>query len=702
MILFPMTTISEALAIALQYQQAGQLQTAEQIYRQILQVEPNDADAIHLLGMIAHQVGKHEIAVEYIERAIELNGTDAAFHNNLGEVYRGMRRIPEAVACYRRALELKPDYAEAHNNLGNAMQGQGKLDESITCYRRSLELRPGFAEAHNNLGAALQALGRLDEAVACCRRALEFKPCFAEAQYNLGNSLKESGNLDEAVASYRRALEMKPNFAKACNNLGIALREEGEQDEAVACYRRALELMPTFPEAQYNLGIAVSDQGKVDEAIICFRRALELMPEYAEAHDGLLFVLNYDPAIDDRTLYAEHLRYGEVYDLVGFFPRYANQPDPQRRLRIGYVSPDFCRHPVAYFVEPMLRHHDPQEVEIFLYSQVNEFDDVTARIRALPHTWRDICRLKDGEAAELIRVDKIDILVDLAGHTKENRLQLFALRPAPVQVTYLGFPNTTGMKSIQYLLTDAIVDPPDTTQQYTEQLVRLPHGYCCIFPKSDAPDVNALPAVNRGYVTFGSLHTLLKLNSGVLDLWCEILRAVPESRLLLLRNTLKGAAEEAFQREFSQRGMSPERVEFRHDIPPGGLHLPVYHDIDVALDTFPWCGHTTACESLWMGVPIVTLRGNRHAGRLVTSVLHSAGLDDWVATSKEAYVQRAVRAAADLPALATLRSSLRVLVANSALCDPSTFTRDVEHAYREMWNNWCNKTADDETGKRLL
>jgi tetratricopeptide (TPR) repeat protein len=287
-----MATISEALAIAIRHHQAGRLQVAEQIYRRILQVEPNHADAMHLLGVIAHQKGAHEVAVEYIGRAIGLKGSLPAFQVNLGTAYSALCRIPEAVACYRRALETKPDFAEAHYNLGHALRQQGKLDEAVACYRRALELKPDYAEAHNNLGVALDDQGKPDEAVACCRRALELKPHFTEAHYNLGVAWIHQGKLDEAIASYRRALELKPDYAQLHYNLGVALNDQGKLDEAVACYRRALALKPDYAEPSYNLGNALKDQGKPDEAVACYRRALEVKPDYIEAHNNLGAALN--------------------------------------------------------------------------------------------------------------------------------------------------------------------------------------------------------------------------------------------------------------------------------------------------------------------------------------------------------------------------------------------------------------------------
>lgn len=688
-----MPTIAEAFDIALEMHRAGNFPGAEQLYRQILDVEPRHSNALHLLGVLLHQQGQNETALQLIQRAIALDSTAPAFFSNLGEVYRALRRMDEAVAAQRQALRIDPNFVEAHNNLGVALDALGRYEEAVAAYQSALQLRPNFAQVHNNLGNALRDLQQLDQAIVCYQRALQLDPSFAAGYNNYGNAVQLQGRIDEAIALYHHALKLKPDFAEVHYNLGNALKDKQQLLAATECYELAARLKPDYAEAHNNLGNILHSLARRREALDHYRVALKVKPDYAEARSNLLFALNYDPSIDDDAMFAEHRRFGEVHDLPHLSPTFSNSRDPNRRLRIGYVSPDFRRHPVAYFIEPILQQHNLQELEVFLYSQADRFDDVTERIRALPHHWRDILHVNDKKSAEMIRADQIDILVDLAGHTAQNRLLVFALRPAPVQVTYLGFPNTTGMKSIQYLLTDSVTDPEDEPALYTEEIVRLSAGYCCFLPPPEARAVNPLPALSRGYITFGSLHTLPKLNSGVIDLWCEILRAVPNSRLLLFRDTLEGTTGERFAREFAERGVPTERVEIRHKIPAGGLHLPVYEDIDIALDTFPWCGHTTACESIWMGVPIVTLRGHRHAGRLVTSVLQSAGLPDWVTTTPAEYVQRAVRAASDLDALAKLRQNLRQVVAASALCDTARFTRSIEQAYRQIWQAWCTNAA---------
>jgi predicted O-linked N-acetylglucosamine transferase (SPINDLY family) len=718
-----MATISEALSIASQHHRGGRLQEAEQICRQLLQVDPNHADAIHLLGLIAHQVGQHAIAIEYFGRAIALKGNVAAFHNNLGEAYRVLRQIPEAIACYRRALELRPDYAEAHNNMGVALKDQGNLDDAVAAYRRALELKPDYVEAYNNLGVALKSQEKLDEAVACYRRALELKPDFAQAHNNLGIALKNQRKLDEAVASYHRALELKPDFAQAHNNLGIALKEQGKLDEAVARHRRALELLPNYVEAHNSLGVAlkeqgkldeavacwrralqlkpdyaelycligfaVKDQGKLDEAVACYRRAIELKPDYARAHSNLVYTQMFCPGCDAQTIYEEHCRWNLAHaaPLAKFIQPHLNDRSPERRLRIGYVSPNFASHPVGRFLLPLLESHDRGSFEIFCYASVDMPDAMTDRCRAHADVWRDVLGSSDEQVAEGVRQDRIDILVDLTMHMRNNRLLVFARKPAPVQVTYLAYCGTTGLGTMDYRLTDPYLDPPGQDERfYCEQSIHLPETYWCYRPAIETPAVNALPALAAGHITFGSLNNFCKATPPAIDAWSRLLQAVPRSRLLL--HARAGSHRGGLLDVLSERGISAERVEF-FDIQPMADYFGVYRRIDVALDPFPYGGGTTTLDALWMGVPVVSLAGQTAVGRGGLSILSNLGLPELVAHDAEQYVRIAAELAADLPRLSDLRATLRQRMQRSSLMDAPRFARNIEAAYREMWRRWC-------------
>jgi predicted O-linked N-acetylglucosamine transferase (SPINDLY family) len=755
----PQNLLRQALA----FQQAGRLQQAEALYRQILSAEPTHPEALHHLGMLAHQVGKNEIAIELISKALNRRPDYVEACYNLGFVLLTEGRTDEAVTIYQQLLTLKPDYVEAHNNLGNAYLTLGKLEEAADSFRQALTLRPNFIEAHNNLGLALKAQGKLNEAIVSFRRALVLKPDFAEAHTNLGNTFLEQGKLGEAVTSLRQALTLKPDFteahyllgvtlmeqgkddeaaasfqrtlavtphhlealnhlgrifqeqdkpdealasfrqalalnpdsAEAHYNIGITLHEQGKLDEAVASYRRALILKPDYAKAYNNLGFTLRTQTKIDEAVACYQRALALKPDYARAHQNLLFCLNYLPQISQQEIYQQSLQWeaqvAKKLSSQAFL--HFKSKDLLRKLRIGYVSADFKNHSVAYFIEPVLKAHDGENVEVYCYANVKNPDDRTQRLQAVSDHWHSIAGMQDVEAAERIREDRIDILVDLGGHTKDNRLLVFAYKPSPIQITWLGYPNTTGMRAIDYRFTDAIADPPGEADKYhSEKLIRLEHGFLCYQPEDSAPEVGPPPCLELGEVTFGSFNNLPKVTPEVVKVWAEILRQRPRSRLLLKSKILADLGVKGkYLRLFADQGIPADRLELLGWVPDKTNHLELYHRIDIGLDPFPYNGTTTTCEALWMGVPVVTLCGDRHAARVGASLMHHAGLEELVAPSEDEYITLAVTLAQDRQRLITLRGSQRRKMQESQLMDKKLFTATLEKAYRRMWRSWCTE-----------
>lgn len=682
---------------AVGHHQAGRLAEATQSYREILSREPDNAVALHFLGVIRRQEGDAGQAIDLIGKAIALQPGYAEAHNNLGTALNDQGRLEEAAAAHRRALELKPDYAQAHYNLGNALRVQGKLEEAAAAYCAALALRPDDVQAYGNLGRALRDLGKLDEAAAACRKAVALRPNVAETHNNLGTLLWDQGEIEEAVASYRAALALKPDYAHAHSNLGNALRVQGKLEETVAAYHAALALQPDIAEVHSNLGIALRDQGRLDESVAACRRALELQPDFAAAHSNLLFTMNYDAHCTAEEIFAE----SRAWDARHAAPRATrirplhNPPDPERRLRVGYVSPDLRTHSVSYFAEPLLANHDSNHVEVFCYAEVARPDETTLRFQALADGWRSTVGLTDAEVAARIRADSIDILVDLAGHTGNNRLLAFAERPAPVQVSWLGYPNTTGMTEMDYRLTDAIADPEGAADaRHSETLLRLPDGFLCFqaptLVPTESPDVAPVPAIASGHVTFGSFNNLPKTGPQVVEVWAQVLRDVPGSRLLMKSGQLRDENQcEKFRETFAAFGIAGERIEFMPKIPALSDHLAAYGRVDIALDPFPYNGTTTTCEAAWMGVPTIALRGARHAARVGASILTQLGLTELIAETTESYVEIAASLARDLDRLANLRSDLRPRLQASPLCDAQGFCRNMERAYRDMWRRWC-------------
>jgi protein O-GlcNAc transferase len=619
-------TIQQTLELALQRYGNGRLRETEALCRQILDVEPQHADALHLLGVLAHQAGRNA----------------------------------DAVALLRGAIASKPL----------------------------------SAEYHSNLGVVLTALGHVDEATAACRQALALNPDFAEAHYNFGNALRDAGRLDQAAAAYRQALTIKLNYPQAHNNLGNVLRETGEFDQAEGAYRDALFFKPDYAHARSNLANVLKDMGRLDEAIDAHRLALENAPTSAEIHSNLILTLYYAPDADAGAILSECRRWNTRHaePLRGRIRAHSNDRSQTRPLRVGFVSPDLRMHSVAYFLLPLLEASDKKTFHATCYATTNTTDAVMDRLRVASDAWCSLVGLSDDAAAQRIRDDRIDVLVDLSGHGANNRLLMFARKPAPVQAAYLGFIGTTGLATIDYRLTDSLVDPSGTESFCTERLVRLPETAWCFAPLSGSPSVAQLPAVTRGYVTFGSFNSLAKVTPDVLDCWARILEQVPGSRLRLKGVALRAAEVVARTRRFFiERSIGPERLELLIDDHSQLQHLSQYDHVDIALDTFPYPGMATTCEALWMGIPVITLAGSHHRSRVGASLLTNAGLPELVAPTPDAYVQFAATLGADLSRLANLRTTMRERMQQSALMDAKSFAHAFESSLSDVWRNWCEQ-----------
>jgi predicted O-linked N-acetylglucosamine transferase (SPINDLY family) len=666
-------------------------------FRRAISLHRNLPEAYNNLGIALKDTGQLEEAIDAYRQAIALKPNYPEAHSNAGNALREKGKADQAIAAYRAAIALRPNYPEAYNNLGNALKDNGQLDEAIAAYRRAIALKPNFAKAYSNLGNALSDKARPDEAIAACRAAIALQPDLAEAYSNLGIALRDKGQPEEAIAAYRQAISLKPNLAEAHSNMGIAFWAAGQLDEAIAACRAALAIQPNLSEAYNNLGLVLKDGGLLEEAIAAFRHAIALDPNLAGGHDNLLYCMHFHPDYDAQRIAQEHSRWNRQHaePLKQFIGPHRDERNRDRRMRIGYVSPDLRQHSVAYFLENLLAHHDASSVEVFCYSDVTRPDATTARMQKLCAQWRDIVGLKDTEVDQKVREDRIDILVDLAGHTANNRLLLFARKPAPIQVTYLGYPDTTGLRAMDYRLTDAYADPPDVTGGYSEELVRLPDTFLCYRPSYCAPAIGPARALEIGRVTFGSFNALAKVNTPLLAMWSKILEQIPNSRLILKNQGLGSAGARGHILEyFAAHHIAPDRVELMGWARSEAEHLQLYNRIDIALDTFPYHGTTTSCEALWMGVPVVTRAGSAHVSRVGVSLLSNVGLAELVADSQEKYVQLAGELAHDLSRLSNLRSTLRKRMERSLLMDAPRFARNVESAYRQMWQRWCETLGE--------
>jgi len=611
-------------------------------------------------------------------------------YSNLGYTLLTQGKPDEAIANYRKALAINPDFAEAHNDLGIALQEQGKLDEAVASYRMAISLKTDFAWAHNNLGNALQDQGKIDEATASYQRALSLQPDYAEAHNNLGFALQDQSKLDDAVASYRQALLFKPDFAEAHNNLGNALKNQGKLDAAVASYQSALSCLPDYAEAHNNMGLALQDQGRLEDAIASYRKALRCRRDFAEVHSNLLYAMQFLPAASSADSRAESARFTAQFEapLKTFWRPHQNTREPGRRLKVGYLSPDFRHHAVAVFIEPVLANHDKLQIEVFCYYNLTAQDEHTRRLTACADHWLNCKSMTDEQLAARMGADGIDILVDLAGHTAHNRMLAFARKPVPIQITYLGYPGTSGLAAMDYRLTDGRADPAGSEALYTEKLLRLPDSLWCYRPPPSMPAITALPAQRNGYVTFGSFNNVNKIDRRCVELWTQLLQAVPASRLLIV-TVPEGESRQRLTKQFAERGIAQERLEFHGKLAEHEFHRMLQR-ADITLDPVTVNGATTTCESLWLGVPVISLVGARFLERAGCSILSAAGLHEFAAATPQEYVKVAVRYANNLPQLAEVRNGLRSRMTKSPLVDEVKFTRNLEKIYRGVWTEWCS------------
>ena len=670
----------------------GEPGRAERVLVELLAAQPL-AQAHRLLGSLRWEAGAREEGLAQLVAAVTVQPLYPDAWRQLGQMWFALGRAEEATNCLARAIEQRPGLADAHNDLGNALQRLGRTLEAAASYERALKLRPDCVEAWNNLGGLLIRRGEFPAALAALGQALVLAPHDADVHLSLGRLHRQRGEHARAEACFRTALRLRPGCPSGLNNLAVTLTELGRQAEAAEALEAALAARPDLPEAWNNLGNVRKAQGELAAALDAFARAVELQPGYVAAHSNFLFTLAYTDEIPPAQKFDLHRAWAERHAAGLPVHTHRNERDPARRLRIGYVSPDFRAHACALFLEPLLREHDRASVEVHAYAEVAAPDAVTARLRGLVDHWHDTVGLDDDELAARIAADGIDVLVDLAGHTAGNRLLAFARKPAPVQLTWLGYPATTGLAAMDWRLTDAVTEPPgESDALYTERLFRLPHSLWCYQPAADmrrAP--SPLPAAARGHVTFGSFNSYTKVGPRVVELWADVLHAVPDSRLLMI-TVPAGEPQAALWARFEALGIARERVEL-HGRLPRGDYVAAFDRVDIALDPFPCNGGTTTCDALWMGLPVVALRGDSFLSRASLSVLSAAGCAGWAVADTTDYVATCRALACDLDVLAATRAALRAQVAASPLTDARGFARDVEAAYREMWQAWCARAA---------
>lgn len=651
--------IQQQLALAEQYMRAGALPEAQKILRKVIAKARANVPSWLMLGQVCGMQNLHADA----ERA------------------------------FAQAARLNPRSLDAQAYLGLACMQQGKHEQAIAAFKAALDIRPDLPMALANLVALLHRLGRQREALPYQERWLAAEPFSGDAHYSAGVLYQSLRQLPEARKHYEQVVALGGAGGSLYStriNLGVVCYELRDFDAAIAHSRQALASKPDCAVSYYNIGNAQKEQGKHAEAIASFEQALRFDPAFADAHGNILFCMNYCDHYDAQQIHARHVEWAERHAAryMNHAP-HGNSRDPSRPLRIGYVSADFREHPVGFFLEGVLPYHSAG-CETYCYFNSVQEDAITARLRAHVANWRQISALDDDAVAAMIRADGIDILVDLSGHTSGNRLLVFARKPAPLQVTWLGYCNTTGLGNVDYLLADAGVIPDDTHQRFSERVLRLPGSYLCYVAPDYAPAVVAPPCVTRAHVTFGCFNNLSKVTEAMLALWAEILQRVPDARLIVKSRQLADpVVQQRYRDRFDARGIAAERVilDGRY-LDHAGL-LAYYGEIDIALDTHPYSGVTTTCEALWMGVPVVTLAGEKFISRNSAALLANVGLNDLVASAPQQYVALAVQLAADRARLAQLRGAQRERFSASPLGNAPLFVQNLEAAYREIWKQWC-------------
>jgi predicted O-linked N-acetylglucosamine transferase (SPINDLY family) len=671
------------------YRALGRFEEAIAEYRLAIVLKSDLPEAYYNLANALKAQGRLEEAAAAYHRALALRPNYPEACSNLGVVFSDKGQFEEAISAFRQALALNRNYADAHSNLGVALKKAGRLEEALDAFREAIALKPNLPEAHNNLGNVLREKGRSSEAIVAYRQAIILKPNDAEAYSNLGVALSDIGELPQAVAAYRQAIALKPDHAEAHSNLGNALTKLGMLDEAVTVLREAIALRPGHAGAHNNLGSVLLAQGRVNEAIAELRRAVELQPDLAEAHSGTINCLHHQPGVEAQSIFRESSRWNEIHarPLRGSAQPYPNGSDPERRLRVGYVSAHFRHHAIGRALMPLLREHDHERFEIFCFAGVSAPDDPTRQFQGYADQWHSLVGLTEQEAADLIRREQIDILVDVEQHTAHHHLLVFARKPAPVQVSYIGYPASTGLETVDYRISDRYLEGGSAVEAYgtRERVCLIDSFWCYDAPGIDIP-VSPLPALEGGAVTFGCLNNFTKINDAVLALWARVLQRVEGSKLMMLSPA--GSHREATVERFQQLGVAPARVEF-FERKPVGEYLRLYHQIDIGLDTFPYNGHTTSLDAFWMGVPVLGLVGGLPVARAGLSNLMNLGLPELVVTTEDDYVRLAAELAGDLPRLAQIRATLRKRMESSVLMDAPRYARQVEEAYQMMWRRWC-------------
>lgn len=599
------------------------------------------------------------------------------------------KQLEAACLLYEQICEIDKRDADAWYLLGAVYNQLGRNEESLSATLKSIELRPKHAKARYNLGILYQNVGNYGEALTAFLTSSKLEPGNTDSYECIAQMSIALGKFEQAIEALKQRLKIQPQHADSYINLGSVYQRQGKLEHAIHCYNEARAINPQTKLLDENMGAALSSQGRNEEALDCYQNGLTKNPANQRLHSNFLMTLNYVPGKSQAEIFEAHQQWGQRHGKNITIKSHAVLSKPDKRLRVGYVSADMHFHSVAYFLEPLLAAHDSEQVEMFCYSGVLQADAMTEHLKSLSHHWRDISRMQDLQIVKTIIEDQIDILVDLAGHTSGNYLNVFLRKPAPIQLSWLGYPNTTGLDTIDYWVTDKFADLPDQDEYYSEKLYRLPGSFLCYQAPETTPPASPLPVLEARYVTFGSFNNIAKINRELISLWADVLQAVDGSRILIKNTSLSDKQTcERILGWFAEKEIEVHRIELMGKIYGLEAHLEIYSKVDIGLDSFPYNGTTTTCEALWMGVPVITLAMKHHAGRVGLSLLSAVGLEAFVAETVEDYVAIAKNISSDIDGLSSLRTGLRGKMQNSVLCDKAGFAKNMEAAYREMWGRF--------------
>jgi predicted O-linked N-acetylglucosamine transferase (SPINDLY family) len=676
---------------AVNYQNRGLFDQAEKKYSQVVKRNPEYFDALHFFGLFKFQQGSLDEALKLVTKATKINPRSANACNSRGMILADLGRHEDALASFDAALKLEPNHVRALGNRGNVLNELGHYEAAVNSADRALAIDRDYSEAYIPRGAALLRCGRVKEALESYERAIRLNPNFAMAWVGRGNVFHHSGDYDQALAAYDKAVALKPDLFEAWLGRGRALAQGNRPHEALAAFDRALGLKAASAEAWLGRSLALFDSNRVTEALTAIDKSLAIRPDYSDAISHRIFVLDFlSEAGFEEQQQARKYWWQKIGSVVASQSRlhHSNSRDPDRRIKLGYVSGDFRRHSVGLSTKPVLQNHDRTQFEITCYSTSSVEDELTMDFRQTADRWRDVARSSDDAFCAQVQADQIDILIDLSGHTAGNRLTVFARKPTPVQVAAWGHATGSGLPTIDYLFSDPIVCPPAVRHLFAEKIFDLP----CVMPPVDFSDrlpASTPPVLSKGKVTFGVFNRASKNSDGAVSLWARILHAVPRSQILMKHFAFDEASmRRRFSEIFAAHGIDAEQVAFlgttsRRD------HLAAFKEVDISLDPFPQNGGTSTVESLQVGVPVVAKLGNTIASRLAGAILTSVGMADWVADSEDEYLALAVKFASRPDQLSALRQDLPTRIAMSAVGNSAVYTKAIEAAYRTMWADYC-------------